>query len=71
MTQQLTSAAEVRSLLAQAGFTKKRNPANCQGEWINKAGQIARVGMGLAKSFRTGQSSIGAGAPWVYTVWIP
>jgi hypothetical protein len=66
--QTLTSSTQVREVLAAAGYTQKVAKKDVLGTWISKDGKIARVGSCLAKSYKTGQSSMGAGAPWVYRV---
>lgn len=66
--QTFNSSAQVREALAAAGYTQKVVKKDVQGTWINKEGKTTRVGMSLSKSFKTGQSSQGFGAAWVYRV---
>ena len=66
--QTLTSSTQVREVLAAAGYTQKFAKKDVLGTWINKDGKTTRVGTSLSKNFKTGQSSQGIGAVWVYRV---
>jgi hypothetical protein len=66
--QTLTSSSQVREVLAAAGYTQKVAKKDVLGTWVSKDGKTTRVGMSLSKSFKTGQSSQGYGAAWVYRV---
>lgn len=61
----VTSANEVRKIMTAAGFQKKINPQTVKGTWINVDKAVV-VGMCLAS--KTYQSSLGAGANWVYSI---
>jgi hypothetical protein len=66
--QTLTSSSQVREVLAAAGYTQKVAKKDVLGTWVRADGKTTRVGSSLSKNFKTGQSSQGYGAAWVYRV---
>ncbi len=66
--QTFTKSAHVREALVAAGYSQKFAKKDVLGTWIKQDGKTTRVGMSLSKAYKTGQSSQGYGAAWVYRV---